>query len=227
MPGEVSTGSSGTVEHVGGELRKETNWWGAFVIGLAGTILVTGVTGPVLAGMGSAALPNFFFVTMTGWLLCLFLAELAAMLPDRSGGAPMYAQYAFQDRYPRQYHHINGVTAWMYWLGWMPVMAVNMLLTASYAVALLHIPPGPTFSVLGQPAVSLFTLILGAALAIALYMPAYLGIRFGAVFATVLGLLSMIPMTIIAILPVFHPASFHVGNIWPLQTPSGAGLFSG
>ena len=24
-------------------LRKGTNWWGAFVIGLAGTILVTGI----------------------------------------------------------------------------------------------------------------------------------------------------------------------------------------
>ena len=72
-------------QYQGSDLRRETGWWGAFVVGLAGTILVTGITGPVLAGMGAAALPNFFFVTVTGWLLCLFLAEMAAMLPDRTG----------------------------------------------------------------------------------------------------------------------------------------------
>jgi hypothetical protein len=31
-------------DYVKGELSKDTNWWGAFVVGLAGTILVTGVT---------------------------------------------------------------------------------------------------------------------------------------------------------------------------------------
>src|SRR2546426_5479158 len=118
-------------DYVGGGLSKETNWWGAFVVGLAGTILVTGVTSPVLAGLGSAALPNFLFWTVTGGVLCMLLAELAAMLPDRTGGAPAYAYFAFKDRFPRAYPHINGVTAWMYWLGWVPVTAVNMILTGA------------------------------------------------------------------------------------------------
>src|SRR5438094_827942 len=88
-------------DYVKGELSKDTNWWGAFVVGLAGTILVTGVTPAVLAPLGAAAIPNFIFWTLTGWLLCLFLAELAAMLPDRAGGAPAYAYYAFKDRLPK------------------------------------------------------------------------------------------------------------------------------
>src|SRR2546423_3331012 len=92
-------------DYVKGDLSKDTNWWGAFVVGLAGTILVTGVTSPVLAGLGSAAIPNFFFWTVTGWLLCMFLAEMAAMLPERTGGAPAYAYFAFQDRLPRAYPH--------------------------------------------------------------------------------------------------------------------------
>src|SRR5712691_12836723 len=69
-------------DYVKGELSKDTNWWGAFVVGLAGTILVTGVTPAVLGPLGAAAIPNFIFWALTGWLLCLFLAELAAMLPD-------------------------------------------------------------------------------------------------------------------------------------------------
>ncbi len=63
------------------QLNRHIDWKGAFVIGLAGTILVTGVTGPVLAGLGSAAIPNFVITTLAGFLLCLFLAELAAMFP--------------------------------------------------------------------------------------------------------------------------------------------------
>src|SRR5436853_6322033 len=84
-------------DYVKGNLSKDTNWWGAFVVGLAGTILVTGVTGPVLGALGGAAIPNFVFWTITGWLLCVFIAELAAMLPDRTGGAPAYAYYACKD----------------------------------------------------------------------------------------------------------------------------------
>ena len=40
-----ATGSTTGTGYVASELSRETNWWGAFVVGLAGTILITGVTG--------------------------------------------------------------------------------------------------------------------------------------------------------------------------------------
>ncbi len=216
-----------TSGYVASELSRETNWWGAFVVGLAGTILITGVTGPVLGALGSAAIPQFFFWTLTGALLCLFLAEMATMLPDRTGGAPAYAFFAFQERFPRAMVHINGVTLWMYWLGWMPVMAVNMILTGAYLPTLFHFADNtPTINLVGYP-VSVFTLVVGAILSVALFIPAYLGIRFGTVLATVLGLLSMIPLTLLAILPLLRPSTMELANIWPFQTPDGAPLLSG
>src|SRR2546422_6473746 len=172
-------------DYVKADLSKDTNWWGAFVVGLAGTILVTGVTGPVIAGLGGAAIPNFVFWTLTGWLLCMFIAELAAMLPDRTCGAPAYAYYAFKDRLPKTYPHINGLTNWMYWIGWMPVMAVNMLLTGAYLPVLLGFTDNThTFQVFSNsnPG-SLFTILVGIALSLALFAPAYLRIRFGTRFA--------------------------------------------
>ncbi len=215
-------------DYVKGELSKETTWWGAFVVGLAGTILVTGVSAPVIAGLGAAAIPNFIFWTLTGWLLCMFIAELAAMLPDRTGGAPAYAYYAFKDRLPRTYPHINGLTNWMYWLGWMPVMAVNMLLTGSYIPVLLGFTDTShkvqLFS--NSLPVSVFTLIVGAALSLLLFVPAYLGIRFGTLFATILGVLSMIPLTILAVEP-FFAGKIHGANLYPFTTPGGAGFFAG
>jgi len=213
-------------DYVKGDLSKDTNWWGAFVVGLAGTILVTGVTGPVLAALGSAAIPNFIFWTVTGWLLCMFIAELAAMLPDRTGGAPAYAYYAFKDRLPKASPHINGVTMWMYWLGWMPVMAVNMILTGAYLPVLLGFSDKTaTLNLFGYP-VSYFTIIVGAILSLALFIPAYLGIRFGTFFATILGLLGMIPLTILAIDPIV--TGDIVGrNIVPFTLPDGTAFLTG
>ncbi|MGQ0669530.1 MAG: APC family permease [Actinomycetota bacterium] len=227
----MSQPDPGTVrveDYVKGELSKDTNWWGAFVVGLAGTVLVTGITGPALAGLGSAAIPNFIFWTLTGWLLCLFLAELAAMLPDRTGGAPAYAYYAFKDRLPRAYPHINGLTVWMYWLGWVPVMAVNNLLTGAYVPVLFGFTDGTnTIQLFSNSApVSYFTLGLGVVISIALFVPAFLGIRFGTGLATVLGLLSMIPLTLLAVLP-FFTGDVQGSNIFPFELPDGTGFFTG
>ena len=35
-------------------LQKTTNWWGAFVIGLAGTILVTGIAPVMVTELGAS-----------------------------------------------------------------------------------------------------------------------------------------------------------------------------
>ena len=218
-------------DYVKGELSKDTNWWGAFVVGLAGTILVTGVTPAVLGPLGAAAIPNFVFWALTGWLLCLFLAELAAMLPDRTGGAPAYAYYAFKDRLPRAYPHINGVTVWMYWLGWMPVMAVNMILIGSYLPVLFGIQLSGfwaneiTLFDASLP-VTYFTIIVGAVLSVLLLLIANRGIKFGTGAATVLGILSMVPLTIIALAP-FLTGDVTGSNIWPPDLPDGTKFFSG
>jgi amino acid transporter len=218
-------------DYVKGELSKDTNWWGAFVVGLAGTILVTGVTPAVLAPLGAAAIPNFIFWALTGWLLCLYLAELAAMLPDRTGGAPSYAYYAFKDRLPRTYPHINGVTVWMYWLGWMPVMAVNMILIGAYLPVLFGFTLsgwwGNTITLFDASlSVTYFTIVVGAVLSILLFIVSYMGIRFGTAAATVLGLLSMIPLTLIAVVP-FFTGDVTGSNIWPANLPDGTAFFSG
>ena len=115
-----------------GGLRRETGWWGAFVIGLAGTILVTGIAPVMVTSLGASSIPITVFITLTGWLLCLFLAELAAMMPERTGGSPSYAYPAFSSRWPKFAKHVNGFTAWAYWLGWFPVAPLNMILAAGY-----------------------------------------------------------------------------------------------
>src|SRR5471032_272549 len=122
------------LDYAGGGLKQETNWWGAFVIGLAGTILVTGIAPVMVTTLGASSIPIIIIITITGYLLCLILAELSAMMPERTGGAPSYAYPAFKTRWPRFAEHINGFTAWAYWLGLFPVGPLNMILASFYIV---------------------------------------------------------------------------------------------
>src|SRR2546429_6119076 len=91
---EARMSANEELDYAGGGLKQETNWWGAFVIGLAGTILVTGIAPVMVTTLGAASIPIIIFITITGDLLCLLLAELSAMMPEKNGGAPAYGHSA-------------------------------------------------------------------------------------------------------------------------------------
>ena len=211
-PNSKQTSASEELQYASGGLKRETGWWGAFVIGLAGTILVTGIAPVMVTQLGASGVPITIFITLTGWLLCLILAELAAMMPERTGGSPSYAYPAYKDRWPRFAKHINGFTAWAYWLGWFPVAPLNMILASFYLADRFHLnttagfTPIHTFIAWSTLIISIFGLLL-------FFIPAYRGIRFGANFATVLALLSMIPLTFIAIAWIFHPSVVNLGEL--------------
>src|SRR5436305_10868516 len=84
--------------------------------------------------LGAASIPLIVVITITGYILCLLLAELSAMMPDRAGGSPSYAYPAYKEKWPRFAEHVNGFTAWAYWLGWFPVAPLNMILASAYIV---------------------------------------------------------------------------------------------
>ncbi len=223
MPGGSAAAELGYAES---GLKRETNWWGAFVIGLAGTILVTGIAPVMVTTLGAAAIPVTIFITLTGWLLCLFLAELAAMMPERTGGSPSYAYPAFKDRWPRLAKHINGITAWMYWLGWFPVAPLNMILASFYLAERFGLDTSQTFTPIHTP-IAYWTLGISIVGILLFFIPAYLGIRFGTVFATILALLSMIPMTFIAVAWIFNPSAANFQELAGFKHLDGSSFFSG
>ena len=218
------TTSTDELTYEGGGLKRETNWWGAFVIGLAGTILVTGIAPVMVTTLGAASIPVTIFVTITGWLLCLFLAELAAMMPERTGGSPSYAYPAFRDRWPRAAKHINGITAWMYWLGWFPVAPLNMILASYYLANRFGLDTSHTFTPIHTP-IAYWTLAISIVGILLFFIPAYRGIRFGAAFATTLALLSMIPLTFIAVAWIFHPEAANWSELSGFKRLDGSGFF--
>src|SRR4051812_28102132 len=211
----MSTIESGAPDYEGGGLSRETNWWGAFVIGLAGTILVTGIAPVMVTSLGAASIPVIIAITIMGYLLCLLLAELSAMMPERTGGSPSYAYPAYKDRWPRAAKHINGFTAWAYWLGWFPGAPLNMILASYYLVYQFDLSQEGIEPI--HTPIRYWTIAISIVGILLVFIPAWLGIRLGTVFATVLGLLSMIPLTFLAIAPIFRPS---VADWGQLSNPS-------
>jgi amino acid transporter len=205
-------------------LPKTTNWWGAFVIGLAGTILVTGIAPVMVTELGAASIPVIVVITITGYVLCLFLAELSAMMPDRSGGSPSYAYPAYKDRWPRFAEHVNGFTAWAYWLGWFPVAPLNMILASFYIVDRFNLSTAG-FTPIHTP-IAWWTLGISVVGILLLAIPALLGLRFGTVFATALAFLSMIPLTFLAISWIFNPAAVAFAQLFHFHHTDGSGFFA-
>ncbi|MGZ4337374.1 MAG: APC family permease [Gaiellaceae bacterium] len=220
------TVSPDELDSAGGGLKQEPNWWGAFVIGLAGTILVTGIAPVMVTTLGAASIPIIIVITITGYLLCLLLAELSAMMPERTGGSPSYAYPAYKDRWPRAAKHINGLTAWAYWLGWFPVAPLNMILASFYLADRFNLNTSSGFTPI-HTFIAWWTLAIAVVGILLFFIPAYLGIRFGTVFATTLALLSMIPLTFIAAAWLFHPSIVHWGALSSFHQLDGTSFFSG
>jgi amino acid transporter len=222
----MASGLEDELDYAGGGLKQETNWWGAFVIGLAGTILVTGIAPVMVTTLGAASIPVIVVITITGYLLCLLLAELSAMMPERTGGSPSYAYPAYKERWPRAAKHINGVTAWAYWLGWFPVAPLNMILASFYLADRFNLNTTSGFTPI-HTFIAWSTVIISIIGILLFFIPAYLGIRFGTGFATLLALLSMIPLTFLAVAWLFHPSVVDWSQLSGFKQLDGSSFFSG
>ncbi len=212
------------IDYEGGGLKKETNWWGAFVIGLAGVILVTGIAPVMVTTLGAASIPLIVVITFMGFLLCLMLAEMAAMMPDRTGGLPSFVYPAFKDKAGGFAKHLNGGTAWAYWLGWFPVAPLNMILASFYIADRLQLNTDAGFTPINT-FISYWTLGIAIVGILLFAVPAVLGIRVGTAFATVLGVISMVPLTFLAIAWIFS-GSADIGNVTSFQHLDGTSFFA-
>ncbi len=206
------------------ELEKGTNWWGAFVIGLAGTILVIGLAGYALLALGGVAITLFVVLTLVGVFLCFCLAELGAAFPDRAGGLPSYAFETFKPWGATASEHIGGLSSWAYWLGWFTVAPINAYLAALYITDLFGIPLGGTYGPISASfgsAWSVGVVVTAAVILVAMFIPGWLGIRLGATFATILGIGSIIPLVLIIVMPFLKPSTIDFGNVTPFTLPEG------
>ncbi len=178
--------------------RRVISWRSAFILSLGGALLVTVSLGPMAAEIGVASLLVWGVTVLIGTVQCLLLAELAGRFPAKVGGAPAYIYEGFKSRSPL----FGAAAAWGYWVAWIPGVAVNLTLAATYIRA----------AFLPQVNVLVPTLLL----AIGLYALNTLGLRPGVWFSGVMAACALLPLLIILIAPFFHPGMWQPGNLAPL-----------
>jgi amino acid transporter len=205
-------------------LSRETNWWGAFVIGLAGTVLILGAIDYALIYLGGMGIVIFTVLTLIGVFLCFCLAELAATFPDRAGGLPSYAFETYKPVGPRVAAHVGGLSSWGYWLGWFTVAPINAFLAASYFNDLFDIDYGGSFGPVSDrfgAVVTVDQFVTALVFMLLMFIPCWLGIRLGATFATILGVGTLIPLVFLMIMPLFDVGAFSVDNLDGFGLPPG------
>jgi amino acid transporter len=212
------------VPEASGGLARETNWWGAFVIGLAGTVLILGLIGFALVALGGFAIVLFAVITGIGVFLCFCLAEMAATWPERAGGLPSYAFETFKPLGDRFAAHVGGLSSWAYWIGWFAVAPLNAFLAAAYIVQLFSINFGGSFGPISSKfgaVVPVDVFVVGVILLLVIFVPCWLGIRLGATFATFLGIGTIVPLVLLVVLPFFKPSSLDSFDRLNFHLPAG------
>jgi amino acid transporter len=110
-------------------------------------------------------------------------------------------------------------------MGWFPVAPLNMILASFYIAYQLKLNTTAGFTPI-HTFIAWWTVGICVGGLLLLFIPSYRGLRFGTFFATALAVLSMIPLTFLAIAWVFHPAVAHFSQLANMQAPDGAGFFA-
>src|SRR5208282_1423636 len=103
-----------------------------------------------------------------------------------------------------------------YWLGWFPVAPLNMSLASFYIVERFGLSE-KGFTPIDTP-IAWWTLGISVVGILLLFIPSYLGLRFGTFFATTLAFL--------AISWIFHPSVVHFGELFHFHHVDGSGFFA-
>jgi amino acid transporter len=165
------------------------------VLSFGSALLVNVSLGPMAAEIGAASTLVWIFTAFVGLIQCLLIAELGSRYPNKVGGVPAYIHEGLKHRSPL----FGAVAAWAYWSGWIPGVAVHLLLAATYIRAAFW------------PDASVIALTL--TLAVLVYTLNYLGLRFVVWTSGVLAVCAVVPLVVILGVPLVHSASWEVDQV--------------
>jgi amino acid transporter len=174
-------------------LQKEIRWWDGVVITacMPGFLLPSiGFSVGLLGGWGAVAV--WIGIVTFGLLMANLYAEMAAMFPHRAGGIATYI-----DEGVHKWSRIPSVVSgYGYWFGYSTVLSINGILIGLYIqgawLTNAHV------NVHGQ---DIFAPLVGSVVLLVVWAVAIAGIRPTVWMTYALGALTMLPLTLVAIVP--------------------------
>ncbi len=192
------------------ELERTIDWKQGLAIALGVPLLILPSIGYLTSYVWSFAIFIWAATILLGFLQNLGYGELATVFP-KAAGLPGYTQTVFgssakngDNKKYKVGKFIGGFSAWSYWFGWSPVLAIYAILISSYLQGLIP--------ALGSVSETLLSLIVGAVIFGSLAVINSKGLKNGAKAGFILALISLVPLMIITIAP-FVTGDFHISNI--------------
>ena len=174
-------------------LKKEIRWWDGVVITacMPGFLLPSiGFSVALLGGWGAVAV--WIGIVTFGFLMANLYAEMAAMYPHRAGGIATYI-----DEGVHKWSRIPSVVSgYGYWFGYSTVLSINGILIGLYIqgawLTSVHVTVAK---------VDIFAPLVGSVVLLVVWAVAIAGIRPTVWMTYALAALTMLPLTLVAIVP--------------------------
>jgi amino acid transporter len=217
-------------------LHRKIDWTGAFWVASGVPALVLFSVGAVAATVGRPSWVVWMVSIAFGFIQAFTYAEIAGLFPHKSGGASVYGAIAWV-RYGK---FIAPISVWCNWLAWSPVLAIGSGLAAGYVLNACFAPEAAintwhlTLLDLGGVKPGLFlridaTFVIGAILLLTVFAIQHGGILRSARVTLILGVASLVPLGLIAIIPILtgDMTRAHFFPIVPLSHDASARVIDG
>jgi len=117
----------------GGGLKREIGWTHAVWVATGAPALVLFSIGAIAATVGSPSWLCWMASVGIGAIQMFTYAEVSGMFTHKSGGAAISGSMAWL-KYGKVF---PAISAWTYWLGWTPVIAIGTSLASGYVLSAL------------------------------------------------------------------------------------------
>lgn len=190
-------------------LHRSIDWTGAFWVASGVAALVLFSMGAITATVGKPAWIVWMISISFGFIQAFTYAEIAGLFPHKSGGTSVYGAVAWIN-YSK---FIPPLSIWCNWIAWAPVLAIGSGLAAGYILTTLF----PADAVINTWQITLLdlgflknglslrvdaTFIVGAAIMVIVFAIQNGGILRSAKATMILGLSSLIPLLLLALIPI-------------------------
>lgn len=195
---------------VSATLHRKIDWKGAFWVASGVPALVLFSVGAVAATVGKPAWMVWAVSIAFGFLQAFTYAEIAGLFPHKSGGASVYGAVAWV-RYSK---FIAPVSVWCNWFAWSPVLAIGSGLAAGYVLSAAF-PPDAAINTWQLTLLDLSaiktglalrinaTFLVGVVILLSVFAIQHGGILRSARTTLVLGVAALLPLALIALVPIF------------------------
>lgn len=192
------------------ELERSIDWKQGLAIALGVPLLILPSIGYFTGYVWAFSIIVWGLTTLLGFFQNLAFGELATVFPKASG-LPGYTQTVFGSNSDKSNQRkfkfgkfIGGFSAWSYWFGWSPVLAIYAILIGDYMHGLV-----PALAAIPT---TFLSLLVGAVVFGSLAYINSKGLKNGARAGYLLAVVSLIPLIVITLAP-FFTGDFHTANI--------------